>query len=164
MTASERVYGSSTMCVATLDSSNRQLLYSNLGDCGIMLLRHIDSPVAGYMRERQLPRFQRKNDLRIAYLSQQQLRSFNLPYQLGYSDENCAYEGVQFESPTDADTASIPVLAGDIVIQATDGLFDNIDLDEIVDIVGEWEEKWFPRDTSVSILFVCENNIMLYSL
>lgn len=35
-------------------------------------------------RDRHLPRHLRQNDLRIAYLSQQQLRSFNLPYQLGY--------------------------------------------------------------------------------
>jgi protein phosphatase PTC7 len=50
-----------------------------------MVVRHIDSETAGYMRERQLPRYLRTDDLRIAYLSQQQLRSFNLPYQLGCS-------------------------------------------------------------------------------
>ena len=33
-------------------------------------------------RERALPRHLRNSDLRIAYLSQQQLRSFNLPYQV----------------------------------------------------------------------------------
>lgn len=45
------------------------------------------------------------NDLHIAYLSQQQLRSFNLPYQLGFSDLPDTPQS--FESPTDADTASI---------------------------------------------------------
>lgn len=74
-------------------------MYSNLGDCGLMVLRHIDSETAGYLRynthqltdifhdifrDRHLPRHLRQSDLRIAYLSQQQLRSFNLPYQLGY--------------------------------------------------------------------------------
>lgn len=38
------------------------------------------------MRERQKPRHLRKNDLKVAYISQQQLKSFNLPYQLGYID------------------------------------------------------------------------------
>lgn len=94
-----------------------------------------------YIRERQLPRHERKNDLRITYLAQQQLRSFNLPYQLGY------YSGPEhsgrFETPKDADTASIPVMPGDIVLLATDGLFDNIDLEEIVDLVSEWEKSQF---------------------
>lgn len=46
-----------------------------------------------------------EHSLKIAFLSQQQLKSFNLPYQLGFSNlpeaPNC------FESPADADTASI---------------------------------------------------------
>ena len=110
MTSSAEVTGSSTICVvssclscakyssspihsitcsplcipsqATLDKKLNQLSYSNIGDCGLMVIRHIDSETAGYMRERQLPRHLRTNDLRIAYLSQQQLRSFNLPYQV----------------------------------------------------------------------------------
>ncbi len=31
------------------------------------------------------------------------------------------------------------------VILATDGLYDNLDLDEIVEEVSKWERKWFPR-------------------
>jgi hypothetical protein len=66
-------------------------------------VRRIDSDVAGYMRQTQL---QSKSDWRIAYLSQQQLRSFNLPYQLGFSDLPDTPNS--FETPVDADTASIP--------------------------------------------------------
>ena len=77
----------------------------------MVVIRHIDSETAGYMRERQLPRHLRTNDLRIAYLSQQQLRSFNLPYQLGYSGGIPNYSG-SFETPADANTASIPVMPG----------------------------------------------------
>ena len=47
----------------------------------------------------------RASGLHIAYLSQQQLRSFNLPYQLGFSD--LPNTPNSFESPSDADTASI---------------------------------------------------------
>ncbi len=46
----QKVKGSSTICVATIDTTHNQLMYSNLGDCGLMILRHIDSEVAGYMR------------------------------------------------------------------------------------------------------------------
>jgi len=146
LTSSEEVTGSSTICVATLDKKLNQLSYSNIGDCGLMVVRHIDSETAGYMRERQLPRYLRTNDLRIAYLSQQQLRSFNLPYQLGCSAGLPNYQG-SFESPADADTASIPVMPGDIIVLATDGLFDNVDLDDIVKEISLWERKWFvPRE------------------
>ena len=91
------------------------------------------------MRERQLPRHLRNNDLKIAYLSQQQLRSFNLPFQLGFSDLPDTPRS--FESPTDADTASIPIMIGDLIIMATDGLYDNLDLDEIVQEVSAWEHN-----------------------
>lgn len=47
MTTSERVCGSSTVCVATVDYTSNQLSYSNIGDCGLMILRHIDSETAG---------------------------------------------------------------------------------------------------------------------
>lgn len=99
-----------------------QLSYANLGDSGLILLRHIDSEVAGTVyRDRTKPRPERKSDLRIAFLSQQQLRSFNLPYQLGYNgkDEATAKEG--FEQPTDANVTGYSTRPGDIVIVATDG-------------------------------------------
>lgn len=46
----DEVVGSSTICVATLDHTQNQLSYANLGDCGLMVIRHIDSEKAGYMR------------------------------------------------------------------------------------------------------------------
>jgi hypothetical protein len=49
-TTAQKVLGSSTICIATIDTAHNQLLYSNIGDCGLMVLRHIDSEVAGYMR------------------------------------------------------------------------------------------------------------------
>lgn len=53
-----------------------------------------------------------------------------------------------FETPGDADTASIPVMPGDVIILATDGLYDNLDLNEIVDEVSEWEQEHFPLDSA----------------
>lgn len=75
-------------------------------------------------RERQRPRHLRNTDLKIAFLSQQQLKSFNLPYQLGFSDLP-EFKGT-FESPNDADTASIALQPGDVIVLATDGLYDNL--------------------------------------
>ena len=107
-TCREQITGSSTICVATLDNKLNQLSYSNLGDCGLIVMRHIDSETVGYMRERQTPRHLRKHDLRVAYLSQQQLRSFNLPYQLGYS--GIPQHTGTFESPLDADTGKSVII------------------------------------------------------
>ncbi len=38
MTNSEGVVGSSTICVATLDRKLGQLSYSNVGDCGLLVV------------------------------------------------------------------------------------------------------------------------------
>ena len=62
-------------------------------------------------------------------------------------------------------TASIPIMSGDVIVMATDGLFDNIDLskfcilyldtkkwvmqsymslvDDVVKEVQDWESEWF---------------------
>lgn len=143
LTRKAKVTGSSTICVASLNNETNRLDLSNIGDCGLMVLRHMDSETAGYMRDRDTPRHLRDNDLRIAFLSQQQLKSFNLPYQLGYS--SIEEHTDNFETPTDAATHSMTVLPGDIILLATDGLFDNIDLDDLVRHVSAWENTWFGK-------------------
>lgn len=110
MTQFDQVTGSCCVCVAHIDPQRMQLSYSNLGDCGLMVVRRIDSDGAGSLRERQRPRDERTNDLRIAYLSQQQLKSFNRPYQLGYSTfpehQSTAGGASIFQEPTEADSGS----------------------------------------------------------
>jgi len=141
-TLEHRIPGSATALVATLDTELNQLSFSNVGDAGIVVLRHIDSTVAGYMRERTTPRHLRQSDLRVAFQSQQQLKAFNLPYQLGYFPGE--EEGkTRFETPRHADTTSFPVLPGDTIIIATDGLFDNVELDELCAATLAWEKKHF---------------------
>jgi len=57
---------------------------------------------------------------------------------LGQGDQD--HHPQNFESPSDADTGSISVQPGDVVILASDGLFDNVAMEEIVRIVEKWEE------------------------
>ena len=138
----ENIIGSSTACVALFDSVRHQLHFSNLGDSGIIVLRHIDSDVAGSLkRDRHVPRTQRKSDLRVNFISQQQLRSFNHPYQLGWVGEEVDSDDSSFKSAKESCTTSIHIRRGDIVIMATDGLFDNVDIDDIAAIALEWEQK-----------------------
>lgn len=72
-------------------------------------IRHIDNAQVGYLAKKSFqsnnPSGSTASDLHIAFLSQQQLKGFNLPYQLGFTN----IEGTPnaFESPTDADTGSI---------------------------------------------------------
>ena len=53
----DNIIGSTTACVALFDNVRHQLHFSNLGDSGIIVLRHIDSDVAGALkRNRETPR------------------------------------------------------------------------------------------------------------
>lgn len=138
----ENIIGSSTACVALFDSISHQLHFSNLGDSGIIVLRHIDSDIAGALkRDRVTPRLERKSDLRVAFVSQQQLISFNHPFQFGWTGEDTLNGDSAFKTATDCCSTSIHVRRGDIIIMATDGLFDNVDIDEIAQIGLEWEVK-----------------------
>jgi len=139
----DNVIGSCTACIALFDSLRHQIHFSNLGDSGLLVLRHIDSDVAGSLkRDRRRPRVERTSDLQVAFVSQQQLRSFNHPYQLGWTGEEILPgEKTSFKNAYDACTSSIHVRRGDIVIIATDGLFDNVELDDICDIALNWEQQ-----------------------
>lgn len=137
----DNIIGSSTACIALFDGCRHQLHFSNLGDCGIIVLRHIDSSVAGSLkRNRAQKREERQSDLRVAFVSQQQLRSFNHPYQLGWTGEEIDGEATSFKSAADSCTTSIHIRRGDIILMATDGLFDNVDIDDIAKIALDWEQ------------------------
>lgn len=138
----ENIIGSTTACVAVFDQIRHQLHFSNLGDSGLIVLRHIDSDVAGSLkRDKNKPRSERSSDLRVAFVSQQQLHSFNHPYQLGWTGRELSIDETKsFKSASESCSTSIHVRRGDIIILATDGLFDNVDVDDILAIALEWEQ------------------------
>ena len=140
-TKEANVIGSSTACIALFDSVHHQLHFSNIGDSGIIVLRHIDSDVAGALRrDRATPSVEGTSDLRIAFVSQQQLKSFNHPFQMGWTGEEVVEKHSSFKKASDSCTSSVHILRGDIIIMATDGLFDNVDIDDIASITLEWEQ------------------------
>lgn len=75
--------------MATIDVSTNQLSYSNIGDGGLMVVRHV--PTDGTLNAKVAPTTHtsakdasyNNTNYKIAYLAQQQLRSFNFPFQLG---------------------------------------------------------------------------------
>ena len=131
-TREANVIGSSTVCVALFDSVRHQLHFSNIGDSGIIVLRHIDSDVASTLQRGS-------TDLSVAFVSQQQLKSFNHPYQIGWTGEEIVEKNSSFRLASDACTSSVHILRGDLIIMATDGLFDNVDVDDITKIAQQWE-------------------------
>ena len=174
-TLSESIPGSCTICVATIDAELGLLNYSNLGDCGIMVIRRIDTETAGYTHKRYGDRGSStssyshmdnnstkkhtESEMQIVFLSQQQLKGFNLPYQLGCATEEGHPSG--FETPADADTGAVPIMPGDTIILATDGLFDNLHLDDIVAEVEDWEnnELGVPSKTNVGEFNDCTSKL-----
>ena len=63
----------------------------------------------------------------VAFRSPQQLRAFNAPFQLGRAPDMEAGEpDGRFETPHDAALVRVPIKGGDLVVLATDGLFDNM--------------------------------------
>lgn len=97
------VYGSSTACLLTLDRKNCMLHSANLGDSGFMVLR----------------------DKKIVYKSEEQQHGFNTPYQLALPPSECQHS-VHSDAPEQATAAHLRLQEGDLILLATDGLFDNI--------------------------------------
>mmetsp|Transcript_25616 Transcript_25616/g.82959 ORF Transcript_25616/g.82959 Transcript_25616/m.82959 type:complete len:705 (-) Transcript_25616:209-2323(-) len=192
----DKVPGSTTACVLTLDEEVNALSYVNLGDAGVVVFRDVDASNAGTAnaavgrvgrkqthggggfsgssrRALEATTSGAKNNTpsptnptnpnpkkrrQVVLVAPQQLREFNLPYQLGWTN---AYEAekeqslgargdidekkddpgavLTFETPAHANVASFPVQPGDVVVVASDGLFDNVFLDHVTDLVADWE-------------------------
>ncbi|KAJ3411851.1 hypothetical protein HDV05_001640 [Chytridiales sp. JEL 0842] len=82
-----------------------ELRVANIGDCGVMVIRGQE----------------------IIFRSEEQQYSFNFPYQLG--------TGARCLPKKDAQEYSVKVREGDIVILGSDGLFDNVFDDSILEVV-----------------------------
>ncbi|CAG8433642.1 1206_t:CDS:2 [Ambispora gerdemannii] len=100
--ALEGIVGSSTALISVLRGD--ELRIANLGDCGIIVIRHND----------------------VIFRNEEQQHSFNYPYQLGTG---------LFDEPSDAQTINVKIKSGDIVVLGSDGLFDNLFDDDIVEEV-----------------------------
>jgi protein phosphatase PTC7 len=94
-------------CTACVLCVDQGVLHaSNLGDSGFLVVRQGE----------------------LAFMSPQQQHEFNFPYQLGSADSMA-------DLPSAAQRFSIEVEIGDIVVAATDGVFDNVYPDEAAAMV-----------------------------
>jgi protein phosphatase PTC7 len=112
--------GSSTVCLALVDTLQGRLAAANIGDSGFMLL--------GRGPGKQRGEGSGRGQLVVRYRSPQQEHSFGHPYQLGHH--------AAADAPEDAMLTTMPVYPGDILVMGSDGLFDNVSDEEIVDMVN----------------------------
>eukprot|EP00928_Gymnodinium_smaydae_P010854 TRINITY_DN14086_c0_g2_i2.p1 TRINITY_DN14086_c0_g2~~TRINITY_DN14086_c0_g2_i2.p1 ORF type:complete len:364 (+),score=42.01 TRINITY_DN14086_c0_g2_i2:74-1165(+) len=104
--AEKKIQGGSTALLGQLHGGKVSIL--NLGDSGAIILRPALRSPPGSDRPLLFPR--------VVFRSSDQTHYFNCPYQLGSA-------GPPTELP---DLVSVRVRNGDVVIAATDGVFDNI--------------------------------------
>jgi protein phosphatase PTC7 len=111
--------GSSTAVFLVLDRSTGRLKTANLGDSGYLIIRHGD----------------------VIFRSKAQTFGFNAPYQLSLypssSSMNERTDILNFKCE-DSFVTSHTVQPGDVLILGSDGLFDNLFLD---DILAEYESS-----------------------
>ena len=139
-------YGSSTICLCTI--VEEKLKVANLGDSGLLLIR--------YNKINQ--------ESKVIFCTKDQQHEFNAPFQLAnipkniheklakkkgkHCDENDdkdtkvkleeeVEEQKEFwqDPPQASDVYDVNVKAGDIIVLGTDGVFDNLFLDDILDII-----------------------------
>ncbi|KAF2902119.1 hypothetical protein ILUMI_04068 [Ignelater luminosus] len=97
------ILGSSTACVVVLNKENSTLYTANIGDSGFMVVRHG----------------------RVIHKSEEQQHYFNTPFQLSLPPPG--YQAnVLSDQPDSAITNNFPVEDGDVILLATDGVFDNL--------------------------------------
>lgn len=104
--------GSSTACVLILNRENSTVYTANIGDSGFIVVR----------------------EGQIIHRSEEQQHYFNTPFQLSLPPPG---QNVLSDSPESADTLSFPVQNGDVVLAATDGVFDNVPTDLLLDILKD---------------------------
>ena len=68
----------------------------------------------------------------IMFRNEEQQHSFNFPFQLGTTGR---------DTPKDAQEYTLKIQRGDIIIMGSDGLFDNVFDEDILDIVNSFESK-----------------------
>uniref|UniRef100_A0A6M2DKC7 Protein phosphatase n=1 Tax=Xenopsylla cheopis TaxID=163159 RepID=A0A6M2DKC7_XENCH len=97
------ILGSSTACVVVLNRETSTVYTANIGDSGYMVVR------AGV----------------VVHRSSEQQHYFNTPFQLSLPPPGHRHNVVS-DRPESADTSTFQVEDGDVILVATDGVFDNV--------------------------------------
>jgi protein phosphatase PTC7 len=127
------IIGSSTACLMMLSHSDLKLYTANIGDSGFLVVRCGE----------------------VVHRSQEQQHYFNTPFQLSLPPTELQSE-VLADRPDSADQYEFSVEDGDVILMATDGIFDNVP-DRM--LVEEMDKVQHCKDEFV--LQQCANSIAL---
>lgn len=111
---SNKVYGSSTVCLMRIDKHNNLLDTLNLGDSGYMIIRN----------------------KQVLFKSVAQSHRYNAPYQIGCTPPELSDYDLYRDQPEDSICLKHKIKFGDFLILSSDGLFDNLYEDEIALIIN----------------------------
>ncbi|ESO04675.1 hypothetical protein HELRODRAFT_99567 [Helobdella robusta] len=100
--------GSCTACIVALNREDKKIYTANLGDSGFLVIR----------------------DGRIIHKSEEQTHYFNTPFQLALAPTMVPGAFIS-DSPDSAQSTTFSVEEGDLILIATDGLFDNLN-DQVI--------------------------------
>lgn len=129
----QQIVGSSTACLMMLSHSDLKLYTANIGDSGFLVVRQGA----------------------VVHRSQEQQHYFNTPFQLSLPPTELQSE-VLSDRPEAADQYEFSVEDGDVILMATDGIFDNVP-DTV--LVEEMYKVQHCKD--INILQQCANSIAL---
>ena len=142
--------GSSTACVVSVDKTRGILHAANLGDSGFILFRLTPGAPHSMSQQDQTPSKRSKKarivrsspsqgQFDVVFRSQDRQHYFNAPFQLSIIPTTIPEAQRRFfmaDDPSDAVRSSFDdLLPGDIVVMGTDGLFDNMYIEEIAEIL-----------------------------
>lgn len=99
----QQIVGSSTACLMMLSHTDLKLYTANIGDSGFLVVRCGE----------------------VVHRSQEQQHYFNTPFQLSLPPTELQSE-VLADRPEAADQYEFAVEDGDVILMATDGIFDNV--------------------------------------
>jgi len=129
----QQIIGSSTACLMMFSHVDLKLYTANIGDSGFLVVRQGE----------------------VVHRSQEQQHYFNTPFQLSLPPTELLSE-VLSDQPESADQYEFPVEDGDVILVATDGIFDNVP-NQI--LVAEMDKVQNCRD--IEKIQQCANGIAL---
>ena len=115
----QKVFGSSTACVTMVCHDSGTMYTANMGDSGLFVVR----------------------DGTLVHGTEEQTHCFNTPYQLSLPPPEHMEPGTLIDSPNDADVYKFQAQDGDIILLGTDGVFDNVDINVLLELINTIKGK-----------------------
>lgn len=123
-----KVPGSATALILTLDDIENQVHISFIGDTYYLIFKPLD---------------ENPNEIEFVYKNDPMYHSFNFPFQVGTDSDNASISKL----------VSLDIDVGDLVIVTTNALLDNLELEEVIEIVKKtYRDKLSPQKIASTLV------------